>query len=262
MAFFSESNFYQLFIKASILAVNNYNMWYERLLNELSENYYSQVFLFVAEVMALVLGILYARKYKAGRLFIFYIAFDLAIMVIDWFLIAFPFYPKKIISLFAYITNTLVALVELGVYFYFFSLVITRKDIKKTLLLLFAFFFLIVLVYILTRFHFLSIRYRYMSYIIGALEFLLLIFPCIVYFRQALNNATSMSIIEKPSFWIVTGIFIFSTISIPAYLILSYIAVYKNILSPLFSATLYYVPFAINFLFLSKAFLCRKPLTI
>lgn len=120
---------------------------------------------------------------------------------------------------------------------------------------------IIVITFAITKFEFLSLRYDYISNILGVLEFILILPFCILYFIQVLDKISELNLAERPSFWIVTGIFFFSAISIPYYLLENFFLKSKFEFRYILSATFYYLPFSINFIFLSKAFLCKKTLT-
>lgn len=238
-------------------------MDFSRLLLKWKDNYYSELFMLIAEISALVLGIIYARKQKVGRLFIFYIAFDLIILLIGWYQLTNSSISKKTRIFFQTTSNILISFVELFVYYYYFLIVLHNRKIKVLLKYFFIIFTVTTLIYITTRFDFITIRYAYISFLLGAFELLIMIIPCFSYFVQAQKSISATPLSQKPSFWIVSGIFLFSVISIPAYLLIPFInnngtIFHKKILL----ATLYYIPFAFNFIFLSKAYLCKKTLTI
>lgn len=228
----------------------------------LREGYYSNALMIFTEATALVLGLIYVRKQLVGRLLVFYIIFDLSVLLIDLFLFATPYVNRTIIYKFANTTNTIIAATELFVYFYFFSEVLVNKKLNKLFIFLFLLYLMIVVSFAVTGLRFITSRFSYLSNIISATELLMLIPFCILYYKQVLTQVASEPLTAKPSFWIVTGIFLFSILSLPSFLITSYI--HKSgysVLKPTISAFLY-IPFAFNFIFLSKAFLCKKNLTI
>lgn len=224
--------------------------------------YYFDVIVALFEIIALYLCFTYARKYKTGKLFILYIAFDFCILLIGWLFSATPSISKQLLSQYYSLSNTTVALVELLVYYYYFTKVLNNQKIKKALIILSVLYTIIVFVFITTKFFFITHRFSYIGNFIGVIEFCLLLPPCILYFIQILKNVTIEPLLQKPSFWIVLGIFFYSLISIPFYLILSYFKEIHLNNTNLYLVFFFYLPFAINFIFLSKAFLCKKPLTI
>ena len=234
---------------------------FERLLDSLQKGYYVQVLLFVVEFFALVFAFLYSRKTKIGRFFIFYIAFDFAILIGSVYLVTNSTKTEAFANTVFNYTNTLIALVELLVYYYFFSKTLSPRWINSLMKILALLYILLIIVFTITKFSFLSPRFSYISYLLGAMEFVFLLPPCMVFFYELLNSKSELPLFKRPSFWITTGIFFFSIISIPYYLVLKYISSNKKELTDILAAVFYYLPFTINFVFLCKAFLCKKTLT-
>jgi hypothetical protein len=234
-------------------------MDFSSLIEHIQSRYYVQVILFFVELTALVFGLRLIKKDKIARLFVFYISFDFLIMLISFYLISINF--SKSYGYLYNITNTLIAICELLIYYYFFSRTISNKRIKSLLILFSIFFILLAIIYISTKFSFITSRKSYAAYIIGAIEFILLLPPCILYFRELLKKNSPINLFERPSFWIVTGIFFYSLISIPFYLSFNYFMKINHSQILIIGSTFYYIPIIINFLFLIKAFTCKNPLT-
>ena len=237
-------------------------MEFNRLLQHFQRTYYTEIITFGVEVTALICGLLYIRRYLLGRYFIFYIVFDLSVLLFYWFLILKTGIDPELKSRILNISNALISLTELLVYCYFFRLLLLSSRIKKITSLLTITYSFLVFLYLITMFDFLTNRFRYVTYLLGVLEFLILIPPCFAFFHQILKTESKLKLFERPSFWVVTGIFFYVLISIPYYLLDTFI--YENGLQSkyLFSALLYQLPFTIHFAFLTKAFLCKKILTI
>lgn len=237
-------------------------MDFSRLIDQFQRTYYTELLMFIAELTALIIGLLHVRKDKIGRFFIIYIAFDFSILLTDFYFITDGWISKKLYDHFMYTTNTLIAYVELLVYFYFFRKILDGNKIKKILIGLTTLYSVLIIIFITTKFSFITNRYDYLAYITGAIEFAILLVPCVYYFLQLFKTNSHVRLSERPSFWIVTGIFLFSIISIPYYLLNRYFFNTRFELRFMLSAVLYYIPFIANFIFLIKAFLCKKPLTI
>ena len=217
--------------------------------------------MFVIEFVALITGLVYGRKSRIGQLFIFYILFDFLILTMDLYLTSLPNFKVKDRNQFSNYTNVLIALVELLVYYYFFFKTLAGRRIKTLMQILVFSYLLVVFIFFLTGFSFLTSRYSYVSNLLGTLEFVFLLPPCIVFFYELTNRESAIRLFERPSFWIVTGIFLFSFISIPYYLIDNYFIVNHLKNRRIVAAALYYMPLTFNFAFLIKAFLCKKTLT-
>jgi hypothetical protein len=235
---------------------------WDKVIDNFSKFYYTPLLMLIVEVTALVMAIIYIRKTKIGKAFIFYIAFDLCMLIVDCFLISHSGISKKFRFYFQDTTNTLIAYVELLVYFYFFRKILEGNKIKKILTGLVVIYSAIIIIFLTTKFGFVTNRYSYLAYITGVIEFIFLLVPCVYYFLHLFKANSLLRLTDRPSFWIVTGIFFFSLISIPCYLLNKYLSNNYKQLWPALQAALYIIPFTLNFAFLIKAFLCKKPLTI
>lgn len=227
----------------------------------LQRTYFTEVVLFLIEIIAILIWAIYAPKNKISYLFFLYITFDLLILIINWILIL-QYTSPEIKKIFINITNTLVALFELFVYNTFFKQTLINTWIKKWSRYSFIFYSLITVSYTIYSLCHKSSLNSYLAYSVGALEFILLLPPCLVFYYQILNLSVDINLQKRPSFWIVTGIFFYSIISIPYYLLTTYISLIKHEYKYIYEATLFYLPFTINFIFLIKAFKCKKCLTI
>jgi len=218
--------------------------------------------MFFAELVALVLAIILIRKDRIGRAFIFFIAFDFSILVTDMFLITKEQLNPNLQAYFVRISNSVIALIELLTYFYFFRQILLSFKIRRLITFLSLLFSLIIIIFTVTKLNSLTMSEKYVSDAIGSLEFIFLVIPCVVYFFQLLKTTSSINLFDRPTFWIVTGIFLYSLISIPYYLLSSYFLKNFRQFGYVLHAGLFFMPFTLNFLFLIRAFLCKKPLTI
>lgn len=235
---------------------------FDRLIFLFKDTYYTSLVMLAIELTALVVTIMYGRKTRIGRAFIFYIVFDFSILIIFIFLRSHSGISPKFRNHFINYGNDLIALTELLVYYYYFSILLLSDKIKILMKSLAILFSVIIVIYILTRFSFLTIRYSYISYLVGAAEFIFLLPPCLFYFYKILSVNSETKLFKRPSFWIVSGIFFYSMVSVPYYLLNDYVSNNYKELTGVLAAALFYVPFTLNFSFLIKAFLCKKHLTI
>lgn len=231
------------------------------LIENFSKFYYTTLMLFVVELIALIIAFKYGRKTKIGRAFIFYIAFEFFMLITGDLLAIHSGISRKNYIAFLIFSNTLIALVELLVYYYFISSILQSKKLNLLMKFVALLYTFLVIIFFITRFSFVSPRQSFVSDILGAIEFILLLPPCMLYFYSILNNNSELPLFQRPSFWIVTGIFYYSLISIPFFIINRYILNLHLNLSVVLGAVFYNIPFTVNFIFLIKAFLCKKPLT-
>jgi hypothetical protein len=234
----------------------------ERLINEFEKLYYTPLLMFVSEFIALLLAIIFIKREKIGRAFIFYIGFDFLVLTIGMLIIVHKEFNPNFLAHFVSITNVLIAMIELLAYYYFFKQVLLSKNVKSLMNLLAVLFAIGVIIYVGIRVPNFQHRDKYMSDVIGAVEFIFLLPPAVQYYFQLLNTTSSINLFDRPSFWIVTGIFLYALVSIPYYLLQYYLrSNFKQFANPLHAA-FYFIPFTLNFIFFIRAVLCKKPLTI
>lgn len=231
-----------------------FEAWTER-------NKFGEPIMTISEILALAICIAYSIKTKIGKAFFLYILFDFSIVLFDYYLMYFSEPSEKPKLNFIYISNACVSAVELALYYYFFSYILQNVRIKyvmKFLLLAFVLIFAGLITFNSNK----TGSYRHIVGIMGATEFLLMLLPCFTYYFELFTIKTSEDLLKRPSFWIVTGIFFYSVVSIPYYLLDNFLRVNKYHSTNQLATFMYYIPFSINFLFLTKAFLCKKTLTI
>lgn len=236
---------------------------WERLWKGFERRYFAEPLLQLVELAAIVIGLILVRNQKMGRLFIFYIAFDFSISIIDTYLLRFANIGKFRANVFIHQTNIIISFIELGVYNYFLRLLITSEKAKRFFKTSLIFYFILTLGFLLLEnFTHLKLNSVLLEYYFSILGFIFLIGYSMVFFKQLLNSESSYPLLQRPSFWIITGIFFYSFISTPYYLIGKYLHESRYEYRYLIDALLFYFPFTVNFVFLIKAFLCKKLLTI
>jgi hypothetical protein len=234
----------------------------ERLLSSFEKGYYAVPIMALCETTAITIGLLFARKDKTGLFFIAYLSFDFLILLLDNYVELSTSFTAEEYNSMVSLTNALIALVELLAYYYYFIHVIKNETVTRLMKILRVIFIVIIIIFITTDFSFVTRRYSYVASLIGTLEFLFLLPPCFVYFYEILKYDPRIDLSHRPSFWIVTGIFFFAVLSIPFYLLIGFFDVNQYEYWLLAKSVLFFMPFTINFIFLTRAFLCRKPLTI
>jgi hypothetical protein len=235
---------------------------WEKMFADWHKGYYSELFMFICELTAIIIGLIYKRKDRIARFFIFYIILDITILVFDQYIIYLSGLDRKKAGLFVNVLNTFIFLIELLVYFFFFQKILQHPLIKKIIPILRLIFIGLTSFYLLyvTIYHTLKVG-SFDTYTLGVIEFFFLIVPCIFYFLELFSKPPEKKLLNRPSFWIATGIFFYSFISIPYFFIVNYL--FKSKYHYIFEldALLFCLPFGISFLFLSKAFTLKTDLT-
>ncbi len=225
-------------------------------------NYFGPLLVILFEAVAITAGLKYARNDKIGIGLIFYLIIDLLIFVFGIYIMRFSELGQTEINRFIYKTNLLISVIELFAYYCFFSTILKNKKIIQILKFTIPVFILLVIVFMITELKFWSINYTYTSNLISVLGFILLILPCIVFYGHLLKTDSILGLFDRPSFWITTGIFFFCLTSIPFYLIDRYLSYNRYEFKKMLNLAFFYIPLSFNFIFLTRAFLCKKKLDI
>lgn len=237
-------------------------MDYTYIIKEFTERFYTPPILAITELIAITLGIKYCIKDRFAKAFIAFLCFDFVILITDWALLTIKDFPQIILNRFVNYTNTLISIFEISIYYYFFSFAINIKIPKLLFLVPALSYSLIASISSFLNLPLFNLSKTHTYNLIYSLELALLLPPIIIFLFQIINTSQETPLLSRPSFWIAVGIFFQSTISIPCYLLIAYFLKQKTDFLPFIEATLYYTPLIINTLFISKAFLCKKALTI
>jgi hypothetical protein len=235
------------------------NGW-EKMFDRWQKEYYSEPFYLACQILAIILGLIYQRKNKVGQFFILFILIDFTVLNLLFYLDYFSGINKKIYNEIVGVLNSLCFLSEFLAYYYFFRQTLHSKKAKTVLKIMRIVFVLLALLYLFNAFIF-KIRPITTMYYLGAMEYLFLLFPCLVYFYELFTLPSLQNLLQRPSFWITSGIFFISFLSIPYYTIISYIDYHRSQYTYPLNAALFILPLGITFLFLSKAFACKTELT-
>lgn len=218
------------------------------------------------EILVLLLNFLalYLCQKKSPKCLVFlfklYFLTNILVLTSSWILTTtLNFYATK--RLIYNSLNTIISLIEFLTYMTFFGVIIKRPHLKPYFKFSVSVFYILEILYFFTRFSFLTDRSRYVYSLLNVIEFLILIPPCLFYYYDLFNTSTAISLSSKPSFWIVTGIFTFSVISIPFYLLDPLLWDIKARDREIIGIFLFQLPIIINLSLLIRGLVCKKTLT-
>lgn len=231
-----------------------------KILYEWQSFYYTPIIMFITEIITLIIILKKNRNSKPENFFLLFIGFDVIIYVSDLTLIGFTGFNHPYYNTYVRYSNTIISTIELLVYSFYFNKILKKTFIRKTLMLCTAAYTAIVIISLLTNFNIITNRPAYSGWLIYALELTILLPYCLLYYISIFTNKTADRLSEKPSFWLVTGLLIYSCLSIPSQLIHSSIHLPADYF--ILGSFFFYLPITINFICIAKAFLCKKPLTI
>ena len=104
---------------------------WEKLFALLANEYYSLPVLLIIQIITISIGLKTASNQIVGKLLLFYTSFDLTICLIDFWLICFTDFQRATVSLFIHISNTIISLIELLVYFYYFKQILPSSKVCR-----------------------------------------------------------------------------------------------------------------------------------
>lgn len=235
---------------------------WEKMWNSFERRYYAEPLLWIVELIAILVGLLAVSKQRIGIYFIVYIISDFLIFSLGFYLLYYSDINLKYTNQFILQSNIIISLIELAVYSYFFKSILISESQKKFIKPIFiTFCVLSALSLLLKSLMKQSFTYSFLIYNTSNVAFIFLIIFSSLYYKQILSSESTLNLFSRPSFWIVTGIFFYSFISIPYNILGNYLIKSKYEYTYLLDALLFFFPFTLNFLFLIKAFLCKRPLT-
>src|SRR5439155_26927368 len=98
------------------------------------------------------------------------------------------------------------------------------------------------------------------SFFINVIELFFLAFLCLAYFYELFTDIPKINLIQRPSFFIISSTFFYSVLLIPFFLLAhDMLKMDRQFYDVLFAC--HYIVLTIVLLAISKALLCRKPIT-
>lgn len=218
---------------------------------------FSNIVSFLASLAALIVGCLYC--YRAGypgylRIFPVYLLVSIAIEFLanNYYRSWLPFHLDDVKITVKEILYNSFTLFETVVFIYFLYLIIRSTLIKKLAIGLFILF----LVYFtgstligkgIYQFNDLAVFF----------ESVIIVFLCLVFFRELFTRPEPIDLLRDPSFWLVTGIFFYVATIFPLFLTASYLRTHglEKINRTLYSINNFAI--SITYLIFIKGYTCR-----
>jgi hypothetical protein len=214
----------------------------------ISQSFYTQLLMILSALIAVIIGTVFRKKNQTSRVLVLYPAASL----IQSFLAYYAFFTRQDRTIESISTNLFI-LVEFLIIYHFFHLIIVLPNLKKFIRLTFALF----IAYIFLMWSFTNTFLKYPIKIF-LFESLCILFFCFIFFIQLFRLPPKLDLVNDSSFWITIGCLFYFSCTTPLFFIDSTFKVlpqYHNFYSINFLA------YAILFLFISKAFLCRPAQT-
>ena len=233
-----------------------------KLITYYGRNFFTEPLVLLTFIFSFVISLLYHYRELERIFFMFY--FFVGVVL---FLVASPVEVMLILTgrnvdAFNEVCNSTFELSEFIAFRFFFKKCLRTERFNK-ISMIFLILLLIIVLAFFTALLFPTYRketIREHSFLINVIEFFFLTFLCFAYYYELFTGAPRLNLFERPSFLITTSVFFYSVLLIPFFIIAR--ALWKNeqsIFFVLFSC--HYLLLTIVLLSISKAFLCRKPIT-
>jgi hypothetical protein len=232
----------------------------------LSETYYTPVLWICCLFLSLVIGLNSKCEKKIKYPLIAYILANIFLPFLSLYVYRFVFHiSKQHTVFFIEVFNTLFAIIELGVFCYIFKNEFRAAPLRRLSIVFFTFFLItaISLLFLIITKNASANSIRNYSLASDCIEFFSLLILCLLFFYQLLTEDIQKknALVSTPSFWIISGIFFYSVVSLPLVFI-AYRLFLANRELYLITGALHYISICFLLICISKAFTCRTNPTI
>jgi len=235
----------------------------QRLINFWGKSFFTEPVLILLFVFCFIVGIFYHYKNKVRIFFLIYFFSGIILFVPVTVIIACKILTEKQIAVLQESANTVFELVEFVAFYFFFQMCLQNNKLKKIIHLFLYFLIAIIIVFFikLTLPSYTVYNIRVHSLFINVVEFFFLFAMCLAYYRELFTDIPIKNLFKRPSFFIVTSTFFYTILMIPFFLIAydvhdAEIAIYDVLFA------CHYLLLMILLISISKAFLCKTPITI
>ncbi len=240
------------------------NKW-ENMIEWWSKSYFTIPLLFFCMLTTLIVGIAYFKKNKLHILFLTYTLTGILLCPgLDFLLFTNSSFEKGARAKIVESGNLIYALLEFASLYYFFkqTLISTKAifTLSIALLIYIAITILFLFQIFMNEVEGLQIVAR--SFRLNSIEFLLLLFPCLIFFYEEMKRKFSLanSYFNNPSIIISTGLFFYIITSLPFIFIGDYLSInFESLYRLMFS--IHFISLSFYFICLAKSFTCKPQIT-
>jgi hypothetical protein len=235
----------------------------QKLFEYCKDQFFTSVFRDVVLIIALFISIKNSKKFEILRYFPIYIASLLLVYMFQYVLRILKDFQhpiKSLIGIAEYMDFFFTLLEMIIVSHFYFSLVNNR--IAKKLIILLNLLFLFFFIYMATqdREFYQGISDETQSTVYTVEAIILFVF-CSLYFIELFKNLTVIHLRNEPAFWISAGILFFMACTLPYSLLENHI--FRNYREySLMSYSIFNIFYALLFLMIIRAYLCKPGKTI
>jgi hypothetical protein len=225
----------------------------KRLLQYWSVTFYTIPIFWIILVISLIIALKNRNKFTVLKFLPFYILSLIVDITVTSIYSAFPHeWKTQIFRVDRYIDH-LFTLFEFIVFSIFFLQTINNRFKRIFIKSLFILFQLIFILLSLNQKQFLSFSEQTIASTYSVEAVFLILFS-IFYYHELFSTPLEKTLVNEPTFWVVTGLFFFMASTLP-YSILQTLYIDNFFLRQLFS--LFYISYTLMFILIIRGFLCK-----
>ncbi len=234
----------------------------ERLIDFWRRSFFIEPIVILSFTFCFTVGLFYHYKNRERFFFLAYFFVGIIIFVQNTIIVVCKILSGKQLAIEQEVANTIFEFTEFVAFYYFFKQCLQNKNLKKVLKI-----FLCVLLAIIVIF-FMGLAFpnyptndiKVHSLFINVIEFFLILVMCLAYFHELFTDIPNRNLFKRPSFLIVTSTFFYTILMIPFFLVANDVLLTEIVFYNIFFAC-HYLLLLILLASISKAFLCKTPIT-
>ena len=233
----------------------------ERLINYWRSIFFIEPILDLFFIFCFIIGIFYHHKNKERFFFLAYF-FSGIIFVPVRLILDCKILTEKQDTILLESANTVFELAEFIAFYYFFRRCLLSNGFKRILrICLYCLLAIFSTFFIMLPFPGYAVHdIRVHSQFVNVIEFFFLFVMCLAYYWELFTDIPIKNLFSRPSFFIVTSTFFYSILMIPFFLIANDVRIEEFQLHNILFAC-HYLLLIILLISISKAFLCKAPIT-
>jgi len=226
------------------------------------ESLFIEPFVVLSFTLCFIVGLIYHRKDKEKLVFLAYFFTGIILFVQNTLLVVGKLLTGTQLAICQEVFNTVFELTEFIAFYYFFKKSLRNNKFKRVLKTSLYILSTIIAVFLaaLPIANYSVAKIKADSLVINVIEFFFLFIMCLAYFRELFTDAPTKNLFTRSSFLIVTSTFFYTILMIPFFLIASDVRLTETSIYSTVTAC-HYLLLIVLLLSISKAFLCKQPIT-
>jgi len=228
----------------------------QAIIDDWARSFYSRPFLDLILIIAFIISVKKKNKHRILRFIPIYILALLVVYFTVEVYLVFPLEKRRKLVRFDFFLDHLFTLIELLIFSDFFYKVLLSSFLRKVVRTLTSLFILIFIMGTLLKSQLQLNTAHKMINTFYTFQAIFLILFCILYFIELFKKPPVLNLFEEPSFWVTTGLFFFTSCTLPYSLLENQIDLnYHEYAVELFA--IFHVFYSLFFIMIIRAYLCK-----